>query len=43
MYDAKKNGKNKVSVSIEPEGVRAQLEAVTIEEKEALSKGLKKK
>jgi diguanylate cyclase (GGDEF)-like protein len=43
MYDAKKNGKNKVSVSSEPEGVRAQLEAVTIEEKEALFKGLKKK
>jgi diguanylate cyclase (GGDEF)-like protein len=42
MYDAKKNGKNKVSVSSEPEGVRAQPEAVTVEEKEALVKGLKK-
>ncbi len=42
MYDAKKNGKNKVSVSSEPEGARAQPEAVTVEEKEALFRGLKK-
>ena len=43
MYSAKKGGKNRVSVSSEPVGVRAQPEAVTIEEKEALIKGLNKK
>ncbi|HYA14396.1 MAG TPA: GGDEF domain-containing protein [Syntrophales bacterium] len=42
MYDAKKNGKNKVFVSSEPVGVKVRPEAVTIEEKEALVKGLKK-
>ena len=43
MYSAKKSGKNRVSVSSEPMGIRAQPEAVTIEEKEALVKGLNKK
>ena len=42
MYDAKKNGKNRVSVHSEPMDVGTQPEAVTIEEKEALVKGLKK-
>jgi len=42
MYNAKNNGKNKVSVSCEAEGARAQMVAVTIEEKEALFTGLKK-
>ncbi len=43
MYTAKKSGKNRVSVSSEPAGVKTQPVAVTIEEKEALVKGLKKK
>ncbi|HVO65319.1 MAG TPA: GGDEF domain-containing protein [Syntrophales bacterium] len=42
MYDAKNKGKNRVSVSSEPVRARTKVEEVTIEEKEALVKGLKK-
>ena len=43
MYQAKRSGKNKVSISSEPVVAKAQPEGVTTEEKEALVKGLKKK
>ena len=43
MYNAKRNGKNKVTISSEPAVAGAQPKGVTTEEKEALVKGLKKK